>query len=128
MYQLKNFLKRRKFLKSANALDLVPVPIVKHELNEEGFVKLLIPRFQNKFLKNFFIGNNRSNEFKISLDEIGSFVWLSIDGHKTTGDITEELRNLLEIKNLRSDSIEERVVAFISKLYREKYVTFVGLY
>jgi hypothetical protein len=118
------FWKRRKFLKSVNALDLVPVPLVRHELTSEGLVKLLIPRFRNKILLHLFTGNRLSTEFKISLDETGSHVWMLIDGKKPAGKIAAELKKIFENKGLKLDSSEERVVAFISRLYQEDYVSF----
>ena len=119
-----SFWKRRKFLKSINALDLVPIPLVRHELTSEGLVKLIIPRFKNKILIQLFTGNRRSPEFKISLDEIGSHVWMLIDGEKSAGEIAVELLKIFENKGLKLDSPEERVVAFISRLYQEDYISF----
>jgi len=123
----KDFLKRRKFLKSKNALDLVPVALVKSETTSDGFVKLLVPRFRNKFLQKFFVGNRLSPEFKVSLDETGSFVWLAINGQKTAGTISDELKKNHESRGLRIDTIDERVAAFLSKLYHEDYISFRGI-
>ena len=121
---LLGFWKRRKILKSVNALDLVPLPLVRHELTSEGFVKLIIPRFKNKILIQLFTGNRLSPEFKISLDETGSQVWMLIDGEKSAGEIAVELLKIFENKGLKLDSPEERVVAFISRIYQEDYISF----
>jgi len=121
------FWKNKKFLKSVNALDLVPFPLVKHIISEGGCVKLLIPRFRYKIFQQLFTGNRLSPEFKISLDETGSHVWLLIDGQKPAGEIASELVKIFELRGLKLDSSEERVVAFISKLYQEDYISFRGI-
>jgi hypothetical protein len=118
------FFKRRKILKSVNALDLIPIQLVNHEITAEGLIKLIIPRFSNKLLLHLFTGNRLTPEFKISLDETGSKVWQLIDGIKTAGEIAANLVKIFENKDLKLDSAEERVVAFISRLYQEDYITF----
>lgn len=119
-----NFWKRRKILRSINALDLVPIPLVMHEITEDGRIKLLIPRFRNKLLQQLFTRQHLSPEFKVSLDETGSKVWLLIDGGKNAGEITDALIKIYESKGLKFDSVEERVVAFITRLYQEDYISF----
>ncbi len=118
------FWKRRKILKTINALDLVPVPLVKHLVTEEGRVKLLIPRISNKLLQQLLTGKHLSPEFKITLDEIGSKVWLLIDGNKTVAELASSIIITHEEKGLQMDSVEERVVAFITRLYQEDYISF----
>jgi hypothetical protein len=95
-----NFFKRRNILKSANALDLIPVPSVKYELTENNLVKLIVPRFQNTLLKKLFIGRKLKPEFKVTLDEIGSRVWLAIDGHRNIEAIIEVVKPNFESKEI----------------------------
>jgi len=116
----KGFFKKRKILKSANLLDLIPVHLVQHELYDNGKVKLLVPRFKQKWLQGVFTGKRKSPEFKISLDEIGSLVWLAIDSNKPVAQI---IKNLEKSEN----SIEERVSAFLTRLYQEDLITFKQL-
>jgi hypothetical protein len=123
----KKFFKRRRFLKTVNALELVPVTLVRFETNEECRVKLYVPRFANKILQNLFTGKRLTPEFTVSLDETGSMVWLLIDGQRSVGEISAGLKKNFENKDQLFESAEERIVAYISKLYEEDYITFAQL-
>ena len=118
------FFKKRKILKSANLLDLIPVRLVQHEAHENGKIKLLVPRFKQKWLQGVFTGKRKSAEFRISLDEIGSSVWLSIDSNKSVSNIIENLNKNIEEKE---NSIEGRISAFLTRLYQEDLITFKQL-
>jgi hypothetical protein len=119
-----NFLKRRNILKSANALDLIPIILIKYELAENNLVKLIVPRFQNKLLKKIFHSNKLKPEFKVTLDEIGSIVWLTIDGQKNIETIIEKMIEHFQNKGSEVNSPENRVIAFLTMLYQEDYITF----
>ena len=122
-----SYFTRRKILKTTNTLDLIPIALVKHETLENGKIKLIIPRFSSKILAQIFTGKKKSTQFRISLDETGSNVWLCIDGEKSVSEIITELIPILISKNLSIEVIEERVSAFISRLYQEEYITFKQL-
>lgn len=121
---MKGFWEKRKILKSINALDLIPVILVKFETDNENKVKLLIPRFSINFFYQIFKGKHLSPEYKVSLDETGSRVWLLINGNRTIGEISVEIINNYKSGNFFLEKIEERITAFISKMYQEEYITF----
>ena len=118
------FLKKRKILKSANLLDLVPVRLVQHETSNDGKIKLLVPRFKHKWLQSVFTGKRKSAEFRISLDEMGRLVWLAIDSGKSVADIIENINKNIEEKE---NSIDGRISAFLTRLYQEDLITFKQL-
>jgi hypothetical protein len=122
-----NFLKRRNILKSANALDLVPVTSVKYELTENNLVKLIVPRFQNKLLEKIFVGRKLKPEFKVTLDETGSLAWLAIDGLRNIEAIIEVIKTNFESKEIKLNDAENRTLAFITRLYQEEYIIFSQL-
>ena len=123
----KSFFARRKILKSLNTLELIPITLVSHENTDENKIKLLIPRFSQKWLQNIFTGKKKSTEFRISLDEIGSSIWLLIDSTKTVETIVNQLHSEMQYKNLSVEGLEQRVSIFISRLYQEEYITFKQL-
>ena len=75
-----SFSERRRIFKSANYLDLTPIRLHKEEVSEENLVTVLIPKFRNRFALRFIVPKLKSDVFKLKLDELGSAVWLSIDG------------------------------------------------
>jgi hypothetical protein len=118
------FFKRRKILLATNGLDLVPIALVQHEINEDGKLKLIIPRFQNKLLESIFTGKKKGKFYRISLDNIGAEVWKLIDGHRTIGEISEILAKTNHENNIPFEEGEKRVVAFVTRLYQERYLSF----
>lgn len=114
------FLKEKKKLKSVNSLDLIPVSLVKYEMVENGKIKLIVPRFKNKILLNIFTGKRISAYFKVSLDETGSKIWLLIDGEKSVDEISKKL----DLSGNEKENRDEQLTAFITKLYREGFITF----
>jgi hypothetical protein len=119
-----NFFRRRNILKSANALDLVPIRLVKCELTDLKLVNLIVPRFQNELLKKIFTGRKLKPEFKVTLDEIGSYVWLAIDGQKNIETIIKEIKLNYEPIGFTLHDADNRVIAFFTRLYQEDYITF----
>jgi hypothetical protein len=115
-----NFFQRRKILKKLNYLEVVPVAKVGHETDEKGLVILLVPKFSNEKFNNFMF-KNRTRHFKIHLDELGSSVWMQIDGLRKVGDI---VHNLNEAKEGGLPDAEMRVTKFMTILYETRYISF----
>jgi hypothetical protein len=115
-----NFFERRKVFKNTNALDLVPVRKVEHQIEEAGNVTIIIPKFRNDKFAKFALGNRKRHIF-IHLDEIGTFTWLAIDGLSNIRAISEKLKEHFGESLLES---EQRVNKFMSRLYQERYITF----
>ncbi len=119
-----NFFERRKILKNTNSFDLTPVKLVEHEVEENGFVALLMPKVYNKLMKKILEPKLKSKFIKIKLDEIGSAVWLSIDNKKNISAIAKEL---IDKFNDKIQPVEERLPKFFSQLYQQKFITFKEL-
>ena len=77
---------------SKNYLDYVPVknPEIEYETAENGRVTLFIEwkGFHNRIAQKFF---HRPRISDIKMDELGSFVWLAIDGEKDVHQLSKEL-------------------------------------
>lgn len=121
------FWKRRKILKSVNALELIPVAVVKYEVTVDRKVSLVIPRFNNKFLRRIFTGARVNESYMMSLDKNGSLVWLSINGEKTIGAISKEISEYYKTTDKSFENAEERISEFLTRLYQEGCISFKQL-
>lgn len=119
-----NLFQRRKILKKANYLDLTPVRIFNHEIREDDKVNILLPRFKNKIARRMFKPPKKSNDIPIKLDEIGSAIWLLIDGKLRVMEICEKMKTLYPDKMQPLEENEKRVTQFLSLLYQQRYISF----
>lgn len=90
---------------------------------DDGIVKLVIPKFKSNFMKSL-IPSRKSQNYKVKLDEIGSEVWLLIDGDNRVSDIAAKLREKL---GGRIEPAEERITKFLTDLHYQKFIYFKEL-
>ena len=90
---------------------------------EDGKVKLVIPKFKSNFMKSL-IPKSKSETFKVKLDEIGSEVWLLIDGNRRVHEIAKLLR---EKVGKKAEPAEERITKFLTDLHYQKFIYFKEL-
>lgn len=119
-----NIFQRRRILRNINSLDLVPIRRHHHQSEENGLITLIVPKFEKKWTRNFFISGHRRDHHKIKLDELGSETWKTIDGEKTVKEISDSIRSQHEEE---LDDLDNRVSQFISLLYEQRYITFQQL-
>jgi hypothetical protein len=119
-----NFFQRRKILKGSNVLEMTPVRLHEHILNDNGQLTLIVPKFKNEALANFCIPKRKSKNFKINLDELGSATWLEIDGRQTVAGICEQM--VIQFGD-KIQPAEDRIPKFLSLLYEQRYITFKEL-
>lgn len=114
--------KKKNNLREKNLWELVPIRKFDFEINEEdSLVSILIPKFTNKFLVKTLMSRLKHPFIKVKLDEIGSAIWLEIDGVKTVGEIA----SVIEIKfRDKVQPVEERFQKFFSQLYHHKFINF----
>ncbi|HJZ39408.1 MAG TPA: PqqD family protein [Bacteroidales bacterium] len=110
--------------KQINYLDMIPVRNVKDYSVDSGKITLLIPKFKIEWMNKWFIPGNRSKQFRIHLDDMGSRVWLLIDGKKSTGEICDLLTGTDTTGKDQPLEIEERVTRFLSQLYKNRFILF----
>jgi hypothetical protein len=115
-----NFFQRRKILKNLNYMDATPVRCSDFKTSDDGIVTLVVPKFQNRKFNDFMFRPSR-RYFKISLDELGSAVWLSIDGQRNVAVICGKM---LEIFGDEINPVEQRVTKFFTTLYEARYISF----
>ena len=126
------FLKKaqeRKKLKGLNALELTPVKKQRNIERDGGLITVLIPRFKWKPVHDLMVKNGRDPDFWLDLDEIGSEVWMSIDGKLRVREIGEILKEKFQDneKLLERVSTDQNLVKFISMMYNNKIITFKEL-
>jgi hypothetical protein len=115
-----NFFQRRKILKELNYMDATPVRCCDFETGDDGIVTLVVPKFKNKKFNDFMFRPAR-RFFRISLDELGSAVWLGIDGH---GSVAAICGKMVEKFGDRINPVEQRVTKFFTTLYEARYISF----
>jgi hypothetical protein len=72
-----------------NLLDLKPVRLVESERTDDDRVVLLKPKFAWAPLRKLLQPRLKRPNYKIQLDEIGTFVWDHLDGETTVGALAD---------------------------------------
>lgn len=109
-----------KKFENVNYLDLIPVKLQEHVMEENGLVSVLFPRFTNKILVSTVGRMLKNPNVKAKLDKLGTALWLEIDNNKNVDTIINNLKKKL------GDEIEpahERITSFLTKLYKYKFIT-----
>lgn len=102
-----------------NLLEIKPVRNLEWEIEPNGFVVLLVPKFRNKYLVKYILPHLHKPHFRVKLDEYGSFIWKMIDGKTTVGEISEKL-TVTYGENF--DPNYERIGKFIASLAYNKFL------
>ncbi len=96
---------------------MTPIKNLDYKIDGGEIVTILLPRFKNKIisqrLKNPFVN--------IKLDQIGSSVWLEIDGKKNVENIIKILDEKFGPKIQPST---ERVIKFLTQLHNQDFIKF----
>ncbi|RKY53768.1 MAG: PqqD family protein [Candidatus Neomarinimicrobiota bacterium] len=100
---------------------VIPRPLVSHEIGKDGRVILLKPKFNSSFFKKYIMSRMKRPFYRIYLDEIGSAVWMKIDGRKCAATIADELYE--EFKE-KVEPRYERLWIFLVSMKRGKLVEF----
>ncbi len=116
-----SFYQRRKILKNVNYLDIIPYRVYKEEIDEKGFVTILIPKFKREFANNYLRRIGKPLDIRIKLDEFGSETWTLINGNRTVTDIGKKLVSKFGEK---IQPVEERLTKFLTNLYLQGYISF----
>ena len=108
---------------SKNYLDYVPVknPEIEYETAENGRVTLFIEwkGFHNRIAQKFF---HRPRISDIKMDELGSFVWLAIDGEKDVHQLSKEF----DEKFPKKEKSLSRLIKFLEILRDNNLIRWKG--
>ncbi len=102
-----------------NLLELKPRQNILWETGEDGGIVLLVPKFSNKFLATYFMPLLSKPNFRVKLDQFGSFVWKHCDGVTPVADIGRKMK---EQFGDSAEPIYDRIGAFLRKLEKEKFL------
>lgn len=105
--------------KERNLLDLVPERNCKWEETEPRKITLLRPRYKNPVLRYFVVKFQRSEDFRIHLDDVGSRVWGLIDGLRTIEEIG---RHIDKDEKEALQQAYERLAQFFLILKQNKFI------
>ena len=111
--------KNKNQQKPENVLEFSPFHAIEWEENDDNTVTIIKPKFQNVLLVKFLLPLLKYKNFKIQLDDFGSWVWLQIDGKKTVlqiGDI------MLQEFGDKAEPVYQRLGLFINLLLRQKFI------
>jgi hypothetical protein len=97
----------------------VPVRTVPFETAEGGLVTLLRPKFVSPWLLWLQALLSRP-VFRVKLDEVGSFLWLQMDGKRTVAEVCA----LLEAHfGERVAPVQERALTFVFQMMEGRFLT-----
>lgn len=105
---------------NVNFLDLVPGRKCNWDKTEDGKMFLLVPRFNNRWLKKFAQRMGKSEFVRLYLDNNGARVWELIDGRRTVGAICDLIQ---EQPGEKLDQPEQRVSFFMGMLKKNDFIT-----
>ncbi len=105
-----------------NLLELKPKQLFPSETIDGRNIVVLVPKFKNKIAQRLLPKVSKSN-FRVKLDEVGSFVWKNCEGMITVQDIADRLK--VEFGQ-SVEPVYERVSEFIRRLHRGKLID-IGL-
>ena len=104
-----------------NLLNLIPVQNIKCKKNEEGLIVLLKPKFKNPFLTKHILPRLKKPNYKISLDDIGSYIWALCDGNRTVKEIAKRLKDKFGEK---IEPLYDRLSLFLQSLEKNNFIEY----
>jgi hypothetical protein len=122
-----NFFQRRKVLKNANYLQLIPVRMMEYQMEEQGTVTILLPRFKNNYWREVYRNSKKGEYIFIRFDHLGSSIWQLIDGKQNVDEICTLMKEIHSKQLHPIEETEKRVTQFLSLLYQQRYISFVQL-
>lgn len=93
-------------------LQAQPAANVPHEMNDEGRVVLVRPKFMGKSFRWMQRLLSRPN-FRVKLDAQGTQLWLHLDGQRTVAELAELQRLAF---GADAEPAEDRAVSFVRQL------------
>ena len=104
-----------------NIFDLIPERIAKYEESGEGLITILKPKFRNKIFVKYLLPRMKSPNFKVNLDQFGSFVWNQCNGKNTVEQIGILLRDEFQGD---IEPVYDRLAVFIQSLARYRFIEY----
>ena len=103
-----------------NLLELKPLRIIAWEKTGDGRIMLIYPKFQNRFLQKYLLPLLAKPNFRIRLDDYGSFIWQRCDGQTDVAQIALEVRAEFGEK---VEPVYERISMFLKRMQSEQFIS-----
>jgi hypothetical protein len=97
---------------------------MEYETREDGKVDILMPRFKHPVWKRAFQPHWKQETIRIHLDEVGSAIWLQVDGTINVNELCNRVQASHAEKLHPPVESEKRITQFLSLLYQQRYITF----
>ncbi len=117
-------MRQRKQRREINLLELVPCRVIEYDTDEESLVTLQAPRFRSDFMRKWLQPRLKRPYLKVSLDEIGSSVWMLCDGNRKIKDIAEIMQDRFGEK---IEPCYERLGLFFQQLEHARFIAYSNL-
>lgn len=111
---------KTKFYEDPSFLQLCPERRIEWEKRDEQLVTLIVPKFKSKYTVKWLVPMLAKPNFKVKLDQYGSFVWQLCDGQTTIESVVQKTH---ERFGDSVESIRERVGSFIAKLDKDGFLS-----
>lgn len=114
---------KRKNILNVNLLELTPVAKFEYQINEDGLIDVLVPRFKSAIMHKL-VPKSKSKYIRANLDEIGTEVWRLIDGKRKV----EEIALLIDEKlGEKVHPVYDRLNVFLTQLHNNGFIYFLEL-
>lgn len=117
------FLKKEN-KEDVNYLELTPLAHYEYERRNDGLINVLVPKFSNKILTKLIVPMLKSPYIRANMDELGTAVWLQIDGKTKVYQIASKLEEQFGEK---ISPVYDRLTIFLTQLYNAGFISFKEL-
>lgn len=117
-------MRQKKQRREINLLELIPNRVIEYDADENVIVTLQAPRFKSDFMRKWLQPRLKRPFLRVTLDEIGSSVWMLCDGRRKIGEIAEIMQRRF------GDKIEpcyDRLGAFFQQLEHARFIAYSNL-
>ena len=115
---------RNKQRREINLLELVPCRMIEYDADENVIVTLQAPRFKSDFMRKWLQPRLKRPYLRVTLDEIGSSVWMLCDGRRKIKDIAEIMQRRFGEK---IEPCYERLGLFFQQLEHARFIAYSNL-
>jgi len=114
---------KRKKRKKINFLKIIPQKNVDYIIEDNGEITLVVEKSKYTLMKAIIKFFNKSQNFHIHLDKVGSIVWKNIDGKKTIEDILAKMEEKLG----EDPTYVRRLRTFMKQLEKSNFINYINL-
>ena len=115
-------MKTKKLNTPLNLLEMVPEKCMVWEQNADGLTVILKPKFASSILRRYLLPRLKNPNFKISLDEKGSFLWEQIDGCRSVKGLSVLFADRFGDE---AEPLLDRLSFFLQQLEQHRFIRYI---